>query len=206
MCGPLVLMSPVVGDSRASIAASRILYHVGRLTTYALIGLIFGLVGESLVLAGLQRWLSIIVGVLMLLILILAIPLKAQLTRAPLAIKSLFGRFLRQRSYRSIFALGAVNGLLPCGLVYMAATASIVAGSAIHAALYMFLFGLGTVPMLLAVSFAAVRLNFAKFPAMRKLTPIAVASVAILLIVRADPVSLLRGESGAAKCPMCAAR
>src|SRR5215212_5062528 len=141
MCGPLILMTPVVGNTRSSFFASRALYHLGRITTYAAIGLLFGLVGKSIILAGFQRWLSFIVGVLMLLILLLAIPLKAQLTRIPLAIKNLFGKFLRQRTYTSIFALGATNGLLPCGLVYMAATASTAAGSISSSILYMLLFG-----------------------------------------------------------------
>src|SRR3954469_14309814 len=69
MCGPLVLMTPVVGHSRASRVASRVLYHLGRITTYALIGLLFGMIGKSIVFAGLQRWLSLVVGMLMLVIL-----------------------------------------------------------------------------------------------------------------------------------------
>jgi uncharacterized protein len=190
MCGPLALMTPVVGTTRTSIVASRALYHAGRITTYATIGVVFGVIGQSVVFAGFQRWLSFVVGILMLLILVLANPLKRQLTRIPLSIKTLFGKLLRQRTYRSIFALGATNGLLPCGLVYMAGAASIATGNAALAAAYMVLFGLGTLPMLFAISSAGERLNLRRFPSLQKLGPICGAFVAVLLIVRAQPQSL----------------
>jgi sulfite exporter TauE/SafE len=202
MCGPLVLMTPVVGHSRASRVASRVLYHLGRITTYALIGLLFGMIGKSIVFAGLQRWLSLVVGMLMLVILLAAIPLKAELTRIPVSIKALFGKFFRQRSYSSIFALGATNGLLPCGLVYMAATASIATGAIASAAVYMILFGMGTLPMLLAISFAGQRLNLVQFPILQKLAPFGAVVVALLLIVRAQPLTLFSPQSDL-RCPAC---
>lgn len=203
MCGPLLLMTPVAGNTPAAIAASRLIYQGGRIATYAVIGIIFGLIGESLIFAGFQRWLSIIVGMLMIAVLLIAIPLKAKLTRIPVSVKTLFARFLRKRTYSSIFALGATNGLLPCGLVYMAATASIATGDATKAALYMVVFGLGTLPMLLTIAAAGSRFNLARMPALQKLTPIAILSVALLLIIRADPVSLLRGNHRPALCPAC---
>jgi len=202
MCGALVLMTPVVGHSRTSRAASRAFYHLGRIITYSLIGLLFGMIGKSIVFAGLQRWLSFVVGVLMLIILFAAIPLKAQLTRIPVSIKSLFGKFLRQRSYSSIFALGATNGLFPCGLVYIAATASIATGAIASAAVYMILFGMGTLPMLLSISFAGQRLNLVRFPLLRKLAPFGAVVVALLLIVRARPVTLFSPRSNL-RCPAC---
>jgi hypothetical protein len=202
MCGPLALMTPVVGNSRRAIVASRAVYHVGRIATYAAIGVLFGLVGQSIIFAGFQRWLSLVVGVLMLLLLLLAIPLKAQLTRIPVSIKALFARFLRERSYASTFALGATNGLLPCGLVYMAATASIATGSSLRAAAYMSLFGLGTLPMLFAISFAGARLNFRRFPFLPKLAPTAAAVVALLLIVRAQPQTIFSPHDQV-RCPAC---
>ena len=202
MCGPLVLMTPVVGHTRASHIASRATYHLGRVATYAVIGLIFGLVGESIIFAGLQRWLSFVVGVLMLLALFASFSFKAQLTRIPFAIKSIFAKFIHQRTFVSIFALGATNGLLPCGLVYLAATASIAAGSIASAAAYMLLFGLGTLPMLLTISFAGQRLNLRRYPFLPKLAPIGAAAVAVLLIVRAQPQTLLSPQAKVT-CPAC---
>jgi sulfite exporter TauE/SafE len=204
MCGPLVLMTPVVGNTRASIIASRLVYHSGRIASYSLIGLLFGLIGESIAFAGFQRWLSLIAGLLMFVAIALAVPLKRRLTTIPLFIKKTFGSFLRARSFPSIFALGATNGFLPCGLVYMAAVASIAAGGPARSVAYMLFFGLGTIPMLLGISMAGQRLNLASVPVLQKLAPLAVATVAILLIVRADPIALLRNGGGRVSCPACA--
>jgi hypothetical protein len=202
MCGPLVLMTPVAGNSPASRLASRVLYHLGRITTYGLIGILFGAVGESMVFAGLQRWLSFVVGALMLLVLLFSASVKTRLTWIPLSIKSLFGKLLRQRSYGSIFALGATNGLLPCGLVYMAATASIATGRIASAAGYMILFGLGTMPLLLTISLVGPRLSLTRFPVLQKLAPVGAAFVALLLIARTDPQHLFSSQRHI-DCPAC---
>jgi sulfite exporter TauE/SafE len=202
MCGPLVLITPVIGNTPASIIASRALYHSGRIAVYVLLGLLFGVLGESLVLAGFQRWLSIAVGATMLLAIFAAIPFKSQLWRIPSFIKSLFGQFLHKRTFASIFALGATNGLLPCGLVYMAAAASIATGTIIHSMLYMSLFGLGTLPMLMAISFAGKRFNFSRLPFLQRLAPIAVTLVALLLIARGKPFST--APTAKTTCPFCA--
>lgn len=203
MCGPLLLLSPVVGNSRQSIIFSRLVYHLGRLGTYMLIGLLFGLLGESIIFAGLQRWLSIIAGVIMLGAMCAAILFKTQLAHTPVTIKALFRRFLHKRTFAAIFVLGAANGLLPCGLVYMAATASIASGSILSAIFYMASFGLGTVPALLTISFAARRFAIPKFPALSKVAPIGVACVAFLLIWRGNPGSILETGSSKAPCPAC---
>lgn len=204
MCGPLVLMTPVIGPSRPQFILSKLTYHAGRLTTYATIGAIFGLIGESLVFAGLQCWISLIVGTLMLLALFMAIPLKSRFTRVPLFIKSLFGQFLRKRTLASIFSLGATNGLLPCGLVYMAATASIATGNLIASVGYMLLFGLGTLPMLLAISCAGQGLALFKRQALQKLVPVSVAIIGLMLIIRSQPISLITQPSVQTKCAACA--
>jgi uncharacterized protein len=204
MCGPLILLTPVAGDTSRARVASRLLYHAGRLTTYACIGILFGLVGESLVFVGLQRWLSIAVGVALIIAIVFASALKPRLNLAPMFIKKVFGSFLHKRTYPSIFALGATNGLLPCGLVYMAATASIAAGNSAASAFHMLAFGVGTLPMLLVISVTGARINFLRKPTLQKLAPIAVASIALLLIIRADPISLFKTPSEKFACPACA--
>jgi hypothetical protein len=196
-------MTPVVGATRGSFFASRMIYHVGRIAAYGMIGLLFGAIGQSIVFAGFQRWLSIGVGVLMLLALIFTVRFKGALARIPMAIKSMFGQLLYRRSYPTILALGATNGLLPCGLVYMAATASIATGSSINAMAYMILFGAGTLPILVAISVLGNRLPFARIGSARRLVPFAVASVAILLIVRGNPASPLLKTSEQRICPLC---
>jgi sulfite exporter TauE/SafE len=206
MCGPLVLLTPVVGRTRGSILASRLVYHAGRIAVYSLIGLLFGAVGRSIVFAGFQQWISLIAGASMLSALFLTIRFKANLTRVPVRLKSLFGSFIHKRSYFAIFTLGAINGLLPCGLVYMAATASMAQRNVSGAMAYMSLFGVGTIPILLAISFAGGRLPFARSAITQKLVPLTIAFVAILLIVRSDPASLIWKNGSHKTCPLCSAR
>jgi hypothetical protein len=203
MCGPLVLMTPVTGKSRSAFFASKLAYHAGRLATYALLGAFFGLVGESLVFAGIQRWLSLLIGILMLLAIFFATPFKTRLTAIPMSIKKIFGKLIHSRTLLSIFALGATNGLLPCGLVYAAATASIAVGSLPASIAYMLLFGLGTLPMLLAISLMGQRLPLLNRPFVQKLVPITVALVGLIMILRSQPLALFANPAERTQCPVC---
>ena len=66
MCGPLALALPVTGGNTLSFAAGRAAYNLGRVLTYCGLGVIFGLMGKTLLLGGIQRWVSISLGVLLL--------------------------------------------------------------------------------------------------------------------------------------------
>src|SRR6266404_6317241 len=122
MCGPLALALPATGNSRSGFFAGRAVYNLGRLLTYCSLGLIFGLVGKTLVLAGIQRWVSIGLG----LALLVGLSTSKRLALSPAVIalvsrlKSSMSAVLRRRSLLSLSVLGILNGLLPCGLVYVA--------------------------------------------------------------------------------------
>jgi sulfite exporter TauE/SafE len=89
---------------------------------------------------------------------------------------------LQQRSLTAQFGLGAINGLLPCGLVYVAAAGAAAMGNPLTGAGYMTVFGLGTLPMLLGIGIAGARLSFAT--RLQRIMPVAVGVVAVLLILR----------------------
>ena len=183
MCGPLALALPVVGRGRASFALSRLAYNAGRLAAYCALGLIAGLLGQALAFAGFQRWLSLTAGSLILAGLFFTqLSGKRAATKAVVHVKKLFRTFLLQRSYGSLLALGATNGLLPCGLVYVAATAAAATGSPLGSSKYMLAFGLGTLPMMLAVPLLGRKLNL-RFN-FQRLIPFSVALIALLLILR----------------------
>lgn len=183
MCGPLALAIPVVQTHRASAITSRLLYNGGRITTYAIIGACFGVIGETISLAGFQRWLSLSAGALLLLGLAFAgMTINKPATRFVIQLKAIFAKLLRQRSYSALFALGVTNGFLPCGLVYVAAAAAASTGHIPAAAEYMVAFGLGTLPVMLAIPLLGRQLSF-RF-SFRKLVPMSVAVVALLLILR----------------------
>ena len=71
MCGPLALMLPVQHLNANERFVSLFLYQAGRIITYASLGLLFGFIGRSFFVAGIQQWLSIGMGILMILLLIL---------------------------------------------------------------------------------------------------------------------------------------
>ena len=97
-------------------------------------------------------------------------------------LKSMFGQLLQQRTVVSQFGLGAINGLLPCGLVYIAAAGAAATGQPIEGAIHMAAFGAGTLPVLLGIGMAGRSLSF--MPRFRRLIPVTVGMVAVLLILR----------------------
>ncbi len=180
MCGPLVLL---VAKTRRGPGHS-LAYHAGRITTYAGIGFLFGALGHSLAWAGWQRGLSIFAGVAILagLFLSSAAMLKTPVVQLVTQLKSNFSRLLERSGLTAQFGLGAINGLLPCGLVYAAAAGAAATGNPLAGAGYMTVFGLGTLPMLLGIVVAGERLPFAA--RLYRLMPVAVTLVAVLLILR----------------------
>ena len=99
-------------------------------------------------------------------------------------LKSGMGALLRQRSFFALAVLGLLNGLLPCGLVYVAAAAATVAGGVLEGAQYMAAFGVGTVPMMLGISLSGSLVPISLRLKLSKAIPVAVFLLAALLILR----------------------
>ena len=184
MCGPLIL---AVSSSRGveSFTSSRWSYHGGRIAVYCAIGFLFGAVGKTFALAGLQRWMSIMAGIAVLAGLVLSSGtfLRNPVAKVVMALKSYFSRLLMRRSVFSRFTLGAINGLLPCGLVYIAAAGAAATANPLTGALHMALFGVGTLPMLLGLGALGARVRSFNGVA-RRLIPASVAVVGLLLVLR----------------------
>ena len=185
MCGPLVVAVSAAGGARVPFATSRLIYHAGRIAIYCVIGLLFGVVGKTLALAGMQRWLSILAGAAILVGLLLStrLALNTPIARVVLKLKSAFSFLLQRRTLASQLLLGAINGLLPCGLVYIAAAGATATGSPVVGALHMGAFGAGTLPMLLGLGLASSRLRSIALR-FQKTIPICVMLVAMLLLLR----------------------
>lgn len=186
MCGPLALALPAAGRTRVTYLLGRLAYNLGRVVTYAAMGLVFGLVGKTLLLAGVQRWVSIFLGVALLVGLFGSRRLGRWLpiTRLVEGLKQRMGALLRRRSLGSLAVLGLLNGLLPCGLVYVACAGAAATGSVLGGIEYMVVFGLGTVPMLLAISLSGALVPTTVRLKLRRAIPVAVGLVGVLLILR----------------------
>lgn len=91
---------------------------------------------------------------------------------------------LKQRSFRSLGLLGLLNGLLPCGLVYVALAGAVSQGSLLAGSGYMLVFGLGTLPMMLAVSLSGKLLPPALRLKLNGAIPVGICLLAGLLILR----------------------
>jgi sulfite exporter TauE/SafE len=185
MCGPLVLAVSRTRLSSLPATASQLVYHAGRIATYCTLGALFGAVGKTFALAGFQRGLSIFAGAAILIGLMLSsrATLKTPVANLVLKLKTAFARLLQKRTASSQFALGAINGLLPCGLVYIAAASAATTLTPELGAMHMAAFGLGTLPMLLGISVLGGKLCFPNTHT-QNLIRASVAVMGILLVLR----------------------
>jgi uncharacterized protein len=188
MCGPIALALPVHHFGAMKKHAGIWLYQLGRLFTYAMLGLLFGLLGQAFFPAGFQQGLSIALGVLMILALVLSrtnphigIPAYQKfIGRLKMRLSALFQR----RGLRFLFGTGVLNGLLPCGLVYIGIAGAAASGNYLRGTLFMLGFGLGTVPAMYAVAILGQFLSSQVRSQVRKAMPVMITAMALLLIVR----------------------
>ncbi len=190
MCGPIVISLPLNNTNWFTRIFGSLLYNIGRAITYALMGAVFGILGEGFQLGGFQRWISIIMGVLMVLAVLFPALFKSSgkldkyLYGYNARLKQRFGVLFNKRSYSSLLIIGLLNGLLPCGLVYMALAGAIATGGVASGALFMFIFGLGTLPMLLALSLVGNVVSGSMKSSINKLIPYVIVVIGILFILR----------------------
>ena len=189
MCGPLALALPVQHLSKQKQISAIVLYNSGRILTYTLLGLVFGLAGRHLYIAGWQQWFSIGLGVLLLLLITWYFILKKTwqprwLQLAYLQVQNIINRFLRSKSVAGYLGLGLANGLLPCGMVYIAIAGALSTTAVDSGMLFMFSYGLGTLPAMLALSLFRMRITIGVRQQMKKLVPVVITCMAVLLILR----------------------
>ena len=99
-------------------------------------------------------------------------------------IRNKLGKLITQKKYHSVFFIGLLNGLLPCGLVYMAIAAAVSTASVINSSLFMAAFGLGTLPLMWSLSFFGSYITVQSRVTIRKAYPYLLFAMACLLIVR----------------------
>ena len=190
MCGPIAMALPVYYDNPSRLVFSRLLYNIGRTITYGFIGAIIGLFGEGLSLAGAQQWLSIFSGIMLILIILIPSRISSSIQLLKPAyhfsdyLKKKFSKFLGNKNLSSVFAIGLLNGFLPCGLVYVALAGSLASGSILNGMLYMIFFGLGTLPLMFVFSLFGQIVGINIRRRFTRLIPVLVVSLGILFILR----------------------
>lgn len=186
MCGPIALAVPLVEPGKFGKFKSRMYYHVGRTITYSIIGALLGAFGTGLKLAGLQQSVSIVAGIIMIVIALYQVLHLGVIpfTNLRWIGKSTLIQLFNKRSYTANFGIGLLNGLLPCGFVYIAAIGAVATQSVLGGALFMFLFGIGTWPVMFTVSMISEWLNDGFRVRLSRLTPLFAFIIGILFVVR----------------------
>ncbi|RZJ53872.1 MAG: sulfite exporter TauE/SafE family protein [Flavobacterium sp.] len=190
MCGPIAMMLPVDHKNEAKKVTQIVTYHLGRLSAYATIGLIFGLLGRGFFLAGIQQKISIFIGIAMIVVALTPEKIFAKynfskpIFKIISQIKSTLGSQFKNRSYKSIFTIGLLNGFLPCGMVYVALFGAIAMQSAGFGVLYMLLFGLGTVPLMTIVVYVNSLIKMPFRNKIQKAIPYFAVIIGVLFILR----------------------
>lgn len=190
MCGPIALALPVNNRTKYHALLGRIVYNSGRILMYSLLGFLMGAVGQSLAFTSSQQQLSIVIGVVILVLFLLPSSLTQKInpinpiSRFTGRIKQQFSQLIKQKSNKALFLMGLLNGLLPCGLVYVALAGAIAMGSSINGLAYMALFGLGTLPIMLAVAMAKEFISVPWRVKFSKVAPVFTIVLAFLFILR----------------------
>lgn len=190
MCGPIALSMGLTKNEKANFYLQNITYQFGRILTYSILGAILGIVGQSFELAGFQKYLTVFVGILLIMMAVFSFGGKDFASKIPfiskalLKIKMHLGKILQRPDYKSRFATGILNGFLPCGMVYMALTASLAAGGIWQGSLFMLLFGLGTFPFMFTVVFLGNFLTTTFRIKILKVIPIMMIGLGGLFILR----------------------
>lgn len=186
MCGPIALALP----KSKKLLISRLLYNSGRVVTYSILGLLFGLVGSRLQMAGLQQVISVSLGIIIILIVIIPasyrLKISAQLGLYKIftPLKNSLGKLFKQHSHLSMLGIGVLNGLLPCGFVYIGITGAIAIGNPVDSMLFMMMFGAGTIPIMITVTLLGGIINLNLRQKLSRLVPAFSLLLAVIFILR----------------------
>jgi sulfite exporter TauE/SafE len=189
MCGPIAMAIPVNRSSNWSILGGIFQYNIGRILTYSLLGAVVGSIGITIETFGILQWISILSGVFLI---IFAwrkwFSLKVNANVPSLGLKNLTSKgmhkVLSSDSSLKLTLLGMLNGLLPCGMVSVALMNALIAGNPVSSAYTMIAFGIGTLPAMIAVGFAANRIGIETRKKLNKVVPYLLTVVGLLVILR----------------------
>ncbi len=187
MCGPIALAVSAKDQSRFYV--NKLVYNLGRTVTYAFLGLLIGTVGFSFSLVGSQQFISIALGALIILLAFSYKKTERVVSSSGLfgmvnGIKSGLGKYIKKGSRSAFLFTGILNGLLPCGMVYLALVASLAMQHPILGSLYMLFFGLGTLPTMLFLMVGSTKIPLSFRTKLLRSMPYFAMFIGILFIVR----------------------
>ncbi|MFN0013973.1 MAG: sulfite exporter TauE/SafE family protein [Saprospiraceae bacterium] len=205
MCGPLMLAMPLSSAAGRTVLYQTLVYQFGRIAMYAVLGLLFGLLGKGVVLAGLQQGLSIAAGASLLFAAFFAVHWERYARAVPGMlwlthwVQGRIGQMLHSPSIGISFGIGMLNGLIPCGLVYAAVAGAISMASGWQGGAFMALFGLGTLPLLWLLMATGQRFSTEWRRRFRLVQPAMLVLAGLLLLTRGLQLDLSLFESAVPK-------
>lgn len=194
MCGAIALALPRSMNGMVLFVTGRLLYNAGRIMTYSMLGFAVGLVGKMFNIHAYQEVLSMTIGVILLAAVLAPSRIVTRFTtilgferviqRGVSRLKASLGAMFGSHRLESLFAIGLLNGLLPCGLVYMALAGALSMPTPLEGAGFMLLFGAGTLPAMLVLSFTSTVIPASARVRLGRLVPVAVGIMGVLFVVR----------------------
>lgn len=197
MCGPLALGINQYSDRNVIHQiwhATR--YNTGRMITYTVMGILFGIIGTALTVSGFQKIFSIVSGIFLITLFFLSLDIEKFLFR--------FGRYkngyrriqnhisnaLQRTTVKYPLYMGILNGILPCGLVYLALAGSVATGNLLDGTMFMLLFGIGTFPAMFALMLGGQFMKMRVRKTYRKIFPVLHLLLGAYLIYRGFMVKI----------------
>ncbi len=189
MCGPISLVLPLNRKNNLTILSGTLQYSIGRIITYTLLGILVGLIGVTIDIFGVLQWISIIAGAT----LVLYAWKKQLLSWLPHGIGSfgfqngiqrLMHRMVRSKSPFRLLTFGLINGMLPCGMVYVALMNAILVNDLAISALAMTFFGIGTLPVMITVPFFIHKMGKGARGKLNRVVPYLLTVVGLMIALR----------------------
>lgn len=191
MCGPLVMALPMSHQTNFQQWQSIFLYHAGKISSYTVLGILLGLFGSQLPIFGIQENLSIVLGGILLIYVAYIFVLKPSRIIGVLKFNKLYtliikkmGRLFKSKNRVVFYWIGLLNGLLPCGMIYVALTSALATQNILQGGLIMAFFGLGTMPALIMMAMGGRYVGLVLRKKIQNILPFLIFGMGILLILR----------------------
>ncbi len=188
MCSPLIM---AVTGIRHPFFVRKVIYNTGRIFSYMILGALATGLGSHFQFNGFQDVLSVVLGFVLIILGVsgasrFRIPVVTSLIlRFTSILKRAFGKLLTHKNNGSMFLMGTLNGILPCGLTYLALSFCFILQAPIDGATFMLLFGAGTLPVMLGFT-SLLHVSLKRFNlSWKRLTTTLLIITGILLVARA---------------------
>ena len=188
MCGPVMLGMPFQKKSFLQSSLQLLLYQFGRILVYTVLGIGVGALGSSIKIFSSQKTLSLTIGIVLIVFTLLQFSKVYRYRFSKIQnmllnpVSKLMSKVFKFKLW-GLFA-GMLNGLIPCGMVYLALATALNTGNIGSGGTFMLLFGLGTTPLMMMISMGGIYLKkYIRFNT-QQLIPWFMLFIGILFILR----------------------